>query len=300
MTWLRRPARARLLAFVLATLSLMALDRQQFSADDPTQGSVLDPARRAVGEFFAPLSAGTNAAIRPVRSLPRLARTNGELRSQVASLESDNAELRRKVASADLDRNRLSAYDALTHVAATSGRAMVPARVIATGSAGGFAQVVTIDAGARAGVRSDLTVINRDGLVGRVLRTTTTTATVLLIADADSGVGARLGSNSELGLLRGHGSADEAARLDLELLDDVVVPERDDIVFTWGSDGGAPYVGGVPIGRVTKVFHTPRDTTKQAIVEPFVDFTSLDLVGVVVPSGTTSDRALIEADGTLR
>jgi rod shape-determining protein MreC len=36
------------------------------------------------------------------------------------------------------------------------------------------------------------------------------------------------------------------------------------------------------------------------VIEPFVDFGSLDLVGVVVPSGTTSDRALVESDGSVR
>ena len=36
------------------------------------------------------------------------------------------------------------------------------------------------------------------------------------------------------------------------------------------------------------------------MIEPFVDFGALDLVGVVVPSGSTSDRAIIEADGSLR
>ena len=32
---------------------------------------------------------------------------------------------------------------------------------------------------------------------------------------------------------------------------------------------------------------------------PYVDFSALDVVGVVVPSGTTSDRGVIEADGSV-
>jgi rod shape-determining protein MreC len=38
----------------------------------------------------------------------------------------------------------------------------------------------------------------------------------------------------------------------------------------------------------------------KAVIAPFVDFSSLDLVGVVVPSGSDSDRSVIEADGVLR
>jgi rod shape-determining protein MreC len=36
------------------------------------------------------------------------------------------------------------------------------------------------------------------------------------------------------------------------------------------------------------------------VIQPYVDFGSLDLVGVVVPSGSASDRAVIEADGSLQ
>jgi rod shape-determining protein MreC len=36
------------------------------------------------------------------------------------------------------------------------------------------------------------------------------------------------------------------------------------------------------------------------VIQPYVDFGALDLVGVVVPSGTRSDRGVIEADGSLR
>jgi rod shape-determining protein MreC len=78
------------------------------------------------------------------------------------------------------------------------------------------------------------------------------------------------------------------------------VPARNDTVVTWGSDGGAPYVSGVPVGKVTSVYSSVRESTQRAVIEPFVDFSSLDLVGVVVPSGTRSDRGVIEADGSLR
>jgi rod shape-determining protein MreC len=36
------------------------------------------------------------------------------------------------------------------------------------------------------------------------------------------------------------------------------------------------------------------------VIQPYVDFGALDLVGVVVPAGTHSDRGVIEAGGSLR
>jgi rod shape-determining protein MreC len=55
----------------------------------------------------------------------------------------------------------------------------------------------------------------------------------------------------------------------------------------------------VPVGRVSSVYSSLRETTQRAVIEPFVDFSALDVVGVVVPSGTHSDRGVIEADGSL-
>jgi rod shape-determining protein MreC len=159
---------------------------------------------------------------------------------------------------------------------------------------------VTIDAGTASGVHADMTVMNNDGLVGRVVRATRTTATVVLILDIDSVVGGRLGSSMEVGFLHGLGSLGNQGRLDLDLVDDSAVANEGDTVVTWGSEGGAPYVRGIPIGRVTAVFSSPRETSRRAVIEPFVDFTSLDLVGVVVPAGTRSDRALVNAQGSSR
>jgi rod shape-determining protein MreC len=133
-----------------------------------------------------------------------------------------------------------------------------------------------------------------------VLRVSRTTDTVLLVLDSRSVVGGRIGSSMEVGFLSGRGVVGEDGRLDLELVDGAVTPARGDVVVTWGSHGGAPYVSGVPVGRVTQVFASLRDSSRRAVIEPYVDFTTLDVVGVVVPSGTTSDRAVIEADGSLR
>ena len=80
----------------------------------------------------------------------------------------------------------------------------------------------------------------------------------------------------------------------------VVFSACGDAVVTWGSEEGAPYVSGVPVGTVKSVYSSVRDSTQRAVIAPYVDFGSLDLVGVVVPSGTESDRAVVEPDGTLR
>jgi len=290
----RRPSRALLVALLLACASLITLDHQGGDR------SPLEPAREAAGELFGPLEAGVAAAARPVTAVPGWFRSRDDLRAELTTLEAENAQLRSQVATSDFDRNRLAEYDGLTTAAENLGHALVPARVIAVGPSQSFSRTVTIDAGSDAGLHADLTVVNDDGLVGRVLRVTRDTATVLLVIDAGSVVGGRVGSSMEMGFLEGRGAVGDGGLLDLELVDRAAVPAKHDVVVTWGSDGGAPYVAGVPVGRVTAVYSSLRETAQRAEIEPFVDFGALDLVGVVVPSGTSSDRAVVEADGSLQ
>ena len=138
-------------------------------------------------------------------------------------------------------------------------------------------------------------MINNDGLVGRVVSAGRHSATVLLIVDQRSMVGARLGSNAEVGFLQGRGEIDGDGRFDLDLVDNSETPGKDDVVVTWGSRNGSPYVAGIPIGSVEAVFSSPREQAKHAVIRPFVDFSSLDLVGVVVTEDTEGDRPVIKA-----
>lgn len=288
----QKPSPALMVALVLASLSLMTLDARA--------GGPVDGARRAVGEVFGPVEVATATAIRPFTAVPHWFRSKDDMQQDLLRLQAENARLRSDLATEDYDRNRLDEYDGLTAAARSLGTSLVPAHVVGLGSSQSFSRTVTIDAGSDAGVRPDLTVLNNDGLVGRVLRVTRTTATVLLIVDADSVVGARVGRSMQVGLLHGRGVLGSDGRLDLELVDQTAVPAERDTVVTWGSEAGGPYVSGVPVGRVTRVYSSVRETTQRAVIDPFVDFGALDLVGVVVPSGTASDRAVIEANGTLR
>ncbi len=289
-----RPSRALLVALLLACASLITLDYHG-GPDSP-----MEPARRVVGEVFGPIETGAATAVRPFTSVPDWFRSHDSMREEINELEAENARLRSEASTTSYDRNRLEEFDGLTTAAEALGAALVPARVVGLGPSQSFSRTVTIDAGSRAGLAPDMTVLNNDGLVGRVLRVTSSTATVLLIVDADSVVGGRVGESMEVGFLHGRGVLGNDGRLDLELIDQSEVPAKHDVVVTWGSDGGAPYISGVPVGRVTSVYSSLRENSQRAVIEPFVDFGSLDLVGVVVPSGSVSDRSVIEADGSLR
>ena len=117
-----------------------------------------------------------------------------------------------------------------------------------------------------------MTVLNGDGLVGRVKTAGPSTATVLLAVDPDSSVGVRLEGSMEVGFTTGQGIENGSA-LDLRLLDGQSTVARGDRLVTFGSQGDTPYVPGVPVGVVRSVQGSPGSQTRTAVVEPYVDFT---------------------------
>jgi rod shape-determining protein MreC len=289
-----RGGSSRLVIGLMAAASLVVITVDAAGGDS----SPIDPARSAVAGVFGPVESATSAAVRPFKDTLGYFSSNDRLRADVARLSAQNSQLRSEVERVPLDRNRLAELDGLTRTANETGYALVAARVVGMGPMQSFSRTVTIDAGTSSGVRKDMTVLNNDGLVGRVLSVTRTTAVVLLVVDTDSVVGGRTGSNNEIGFLRGRGVTSDRGRLDLDMVDNSVTPARGDVVVTWGSQNGVPYVAGIPIGTVQSVYSNPRDLSKRAVIDPYVDFTSLDVVGVVVPRATRGDRLVINGSET--
>ncbi len=193
------------------------------------------------------------------------------LKAENEKLQADNEKLTNELRSTDYARNRAAELDRLLKVA--PNYTITPARVIGIGGAQSFDHTVTIDAGTADGVRPDMTVLNGDGLVGRVVPDDEGTATVLLIGDRNSTVGGRLNSTLALGFVSGRG--DVTGSLDYKLVDLRARPKVGDRIVTWGSSGNAPYVPGVPIGdghhRHAERGHARVDRGGEAVRRPDPD-----------------------------
>lgn len=131
-----------------------------------------------------------------------------------------------------------------------------------------------------------MTVINGDGLVGRVTTVGPSTATVLLANDPDFTVGTRLEGSMELGFAGGQG--DRPMRV--QLLNGKAAVHKGDRLVTFGSEAGKPFVAGVPVGKVVGIEPSAGNLTKTVLVQPYVGFTRLDIVGVVVLGPRTDPR----------
>jgi rod shape-determining protein MreC len=135
---------------------------------------------------------------------------------------------------------------------------------------------IIIDKGTEDGVIVGMPIESARGLVGRVFRTTAQSAQVVLITDNASSVAARLGSSRATGILKG-GGVGGAMSIDwVDLKHQIEVGE---VVLTSGLGGKFPQ--DTVIGRVSEVERREAELFQRAIVQPAVDFDSLEIVFVI-------------------
>ena len=269
---LSRRTRIALAILVVASLTFVILDLR--GGEGP-----MSSARSAISAVTGVLQKGASVVFSPVTSAGDWWSTWRNQASQIEQLRAENAQLRTTVRESENDRARADELDALLRVASVGRYRVVPAEVIAVGPAQDFAWTVTIDAGSLDGVERDMSVINGDGLVGRIIKVNPTNATVLLLVDASSSVGGRVATTEEIGIVSGTGRQDS---LDFQLLDPLAELVIGDSLVTFGSRNGRPYVPGVPIGEVVDITGTAGQLTRIATIRPFADVSRLSVLGVVV------------------
>ncbi|MFG2285360.1 rod shape-determining protein MreC [Streptomyces sp. NPDC048595] len=240
--------------------------------------SPLDGARQAAASAFGPVESGVARVVDPVGNAVGAVRDSGTRHNRITKLEHENEALKAKLGSSDRNRSRAAELDKILKTAGTGQYAIKGAQVIAIGSAQGFSWTITIDAGRRDGIARDMTVLNGDGLVGRVTTVGADTSTVLLAADPDFTVGTRMEKTNEIGFANGQG----VRSLRVQLLNGKAAVRKGDRLVTFGSSRDKPFVPGVPVGRVVKVEPSNGDLTRTLQVRPFVSFSQLDIVGIVV------------------
>ncbi len=66
--------------------------------------------------------------------------------------------------------------------------------------------------------------------------------------------------------------------------------KKGDRLVTFGSQADRPFVPGVPVGVVSRVDPSGGDLTRTLYVTPYVSFTKLDIIGVVVEAPKKDPR----------
>ncbi|MFF3593245.1 rod shape-determining protein MreC [Streptomyces sp. NPDC002387] len=275
-----RESRLLLVLLIAIAFALITVDIRG-GQDSPVEG-----ARQAAATVFGPIENGVSTVVDPMGNAIDAVRDSGSRHDRIARLEQSNAALKAKLGSDDRNRSRLKQLDNMLRVAGEGQYGIKGAEVIAIGAAQGFSWTVTVDVGANDGIKRDMTVLNGDGLVGRVTTVGPSTSTVLLANDPDFTVGTRMEGSDELGFASGQGDRP----LRVQLLNGKADVKKGDRLITFGSEADKPFVPGVPVGVVSRVDPSGGDLTRTVYVTPFASFTKLDVVGVVIQAPKKDPR----------
>lgn len=263
-------SRLLLVTLIVTSLFLITLDLRGVSLitglRHGTQ-SVLGPFQRAASSAFSPVGSFFS-------DIAHLGRTRAELNS----LESQNSQLRSTLIDRKNIESQIKQLKSVLNLAGTGGYKIVSAKVISQGNSASFSQSITIDIGANAHITRDMTVIGSDGLVGVVKEVYASTALVMLESDPSFRVGVRIAGSQEIGILSGQGTD----RAILQLLDSQTTVKVGDVLLARGSEGGKPFVPGVPVGTVTSVPNSAGSVSQLAEVQFYTHLHTLGIVAVVV------------------
>jgi rod shape-determining protein MreC len=189
---------------------------------------------------------------------------NRRLRQEVGALQRRIEQLEEQA----LETQRLQRLLALREV---SQAQYLTARVVGKDATNWF-KTLLLNRGSRDGVRRNQPVVAPDGLVGRVVEVTPSSAKVQLLTDPMSAAGGLVRRTRVTGIVSGN--LGEGIRMRyLPLLADIVVG---DPVVTSGMGGVFPK--GIPIGRITGVERRSGALFQEATLQPAVDLSRLEEV----------------------
>ncbi|MBI4260441.1 MAG: rod shape-determining protein MreC [Actinobacteria bacterium] len=268
-----RSARSLVVLLVLASLLTITVDYRQ------GQTGPLAGLGRVALAVITPLQDAVSKVIRPVGDFFSTLTRIPSIKQENERLREENQALRTSQIRISELETEVAQLQAIVGLVSTYNLPYQGARVIGSGVSN-FEWSVTIDKGSDDGIRVDMPVVTGAGLVGRVVEVTGGSAKVMLILDTRSHVAARIvapGLSQVTGDLQGQGPED----LDLDLVDPDVPIEAGATVVTAGYDG-AVYPPSIPIGTVSRVVPDPTALDQLVTVRPFVDFSALDIVAVVL------------------
>lgn len=141
-------------------------------------------------------------------------------------------------------------------------------------------QTFVINKGSNNGIKKGFTVITNGGLVGYISTVSKTTSVVTTIIDPSTSVSIEISSVNELALLKGDFSLKNEGKVKLTYIPIDVEVSVNETVYTSGI--GENYQKGIPVGKIESIINKKNDMDRYAIVTPFVNFNSIDLVGVII------------------
>jgi rod shape-determining protein MreC len=269
---MRNGGRARLLLVILIVTSLFLITL------DLRGVKVIDGFKQGSQTVMSPFQRAGSAALRPVKNFISDVTHLGRTRNQIEKLEAENANLKQRLINRKNADAQLKQLKSILDLAGTAGYKIVNAKVISNGSSQSFSQTITIDSGATAGIKKNMTVLSQSGIAGVVKDVYPTSALIQLASDPSFRIGARVAGSQQIGVLTGRGTSSAS----LQLLDNSSTVKVGDVLLSRGSIANRPFVPGVPLGYVTSVDNSAGAVAQTATVRYYTNFSTLGVVAVVV------------------
>ena len=190
---------------------------------------------------------------------------------RIDSLQTENIELRKQLESMKEELNidyTLTDYEFLN--------ATVISRNISY-----WYNTITIDKGSYNGVEVDMVVVNSDGLIGKIISTTTFTSEVKLLTTSDTNnkISVAISSDNKklYGLIKDYNY--KTNYLEVEGISNTERVSIGDYVYTSGLGGVFP--SGILIGKVSEITTDEYDLAKIINVSPIADFDNINYVAIL-------------------
>jgi rod shape-determining protein MreC len=274
----RRNGRGRLLVLIFLALSVVIITLDFRGGSSGPLNSVRDFAQTVV----APIQRGITTVTRPVGNFFSSIGDLADLREENKRLKQDNEQLQTEIDQArDLTEENAELLANLELDESWLAMDRVAAQVIGD-APGNFKWAVLIDKGSEDGIEEDMAVINPDGLVGKVIRTSADTSLVLLLIDPNIGVAATDEDGNIRGSITGNG---EGEGFSLQYVDKESEADVGTRIVTSNFNRGI-YPRGIPIGFISNVSGDVRATDLDITVNPAVDFADLNVVQILLGSGS--------------
>lgn len=266
----KRKLRIIVLIITCVILVLMGIS---FATRDTSSGHVLGTVLRPAQQLFSRVGGGIGDFFGFAGDMKNLQQENLELKEQVNAL----SEQVRQQESYVQENERLRKLLALA--SNESNRDMVGCEVIAK-DPGNWFYSFTIDKGSNDGLSVDDTVVDGQGLVGRITEVGGSWAKVLSIIDADSSVGAMISRTQDFAIVDGDLSLAGKGQCKLNYLTkDTSLAVVGDAVVTSGL--GGVYPKGILIGTVSEIKSDALGYSQYAVIDTAVDFERIREVMVI-------------------
>jgi rod shape-determining protein MreC len=266
----RRP-RTTLLLLVLASVTIITLDaRSGFH-------SITSGVKSVASDAFAPIRTGVNDIIDPIGNFLAGAVHYGAVKEQNQKLQAEIGQLKMQASEQADTVQAMKQLSAVLNLPFLPNLQAVPAEVTDYGTSD-FAATIGISVGRDDGVQLNMPVVGAGGLVGQVVQANHHTATVRLITDGQSSVGARYGPSGALAVLNGQGAGKP---LDADLIPPNTQLANEEQFFT-ANVQGAVYPPGIPVARVVSSRSGIASSQETVTLEPLADLQNLRYVSVVL------------------